>query len=248
MTDFSFQLYSARNFPPLSDTLVMLSRLGYRQVEGFGGVYDDPAAVKADLDANGLTMPTGHFGLDQLHDKAGTLAIARALGVETIICPFVPQERWKQPDTEWVGLARELGDLAKTYRDEGFGFAWHNHHFEFWPLDSGRTPMEIILAEAPEVDWEMDVAWVIRGDDDPKRWIDDHGDRIVAVHLKDIAPEGEAADEDGWADLGHGTVPWKDLFAAIKGKTPAKYFVMEHDNPNDLERFASRSIAAAKTL
>lgn len=248
MTDFSFQLYSARNFPPLSDTLAMLSRLGYRQVEGFGGVYDDPAAVKADLDANGLTMPTGHFGLDQLHDKAGTLAIARALGVETIICPFVPQERWKQPDAEWVSLARELGDLAKTYRDEGFGFAWHNHHFEFWPLDSGRTPMEIILAEAPEVDWEMDVAWVIRGDDDPKRWIDDHGDRIVAVHLKDIAPEGEAADEDGWADLGHGTVPWKDLFAAIKGKTPAKYFVMEHDNPNDLERFASRSIAAAKTL
>ena len=121
MTDFSFQLYSARNFPPLSDTLAMLSRLGYRQVEGFGGVYDDPAAVKADLDANGLTMPTGHFGLDQLRDKAGTLAIARALGVETIICPFVPQERWKQPDTEWVGLARELGDLAKTYRDEMMG-------------------------------------------------------------------------------------------------------------------------------
>jgi sugar phosphate isomerase/epimerase len=108
--------------------------------------------------------------------------------------------------------------------------------------------MEIILTEAPEAGWEMDVAWVVRGDDDPRRWIDEHGDRIVAVHLKDIAPEGEAADEDGWADLGHGAVPWKDLFAAIKAKTPAKYFVMEHDNPNDLERFASRSIAAAKSL
>ena len=248
MTDFSFQLYSARNFPPLTDTLAMLSRLGYRQVEGFGGIYGDPGAKRADLDAHGLTMPTGHFGLDQLRDTAGTLAIARALGIETIICPFVPQERWKQPDAEWVSLARELDDFAKSYRDEGFGFAWHNHHFEFWPLESGRSPMEIILAEAPEVDWEIDVAWVMRGDDDPKLWIDAHADRIIAVHLKDIAPEGAATDEDGWADLGHGTVPWKDLFASIRDKTPAKYFVMEHDNPNDLERFASRSIEAAKSL
>ena len=94
----------------------------------------------------------------------------------------------------------------------------------------------------------MDVAWVVRGEDDPKSWIDKYADRIVAVHLKDIAPEGEAADEDGWADLGHGTVPWKGLFADLKAKSKAKYFVMEHDNPNDLERFAARSIATAKAL
>lgn len=248
MTEFSFQLYSARNFPPLTEVFALLSRQGYSQVEGFGGVYGDPTAVRADLDANGLSMPTGHFGLDQLRDKAGTLAIAKALGVKTIICPFVSQERWKQSDAEWVSLARELGEFAKSYREEGFGFAWHNHHFEFWPLESGRPPMDIILQEAPEVDWEIDVAWVVRGDDDPKRWIEAHADRIIAVHLKDIAPKGEAEDEDGWADLGHGTVPWKDLFSTIKDRTNAEYFVMEHDNPSDLERFASRSIATAKTL
>ncbi|TIR29166.1 MAG: sugar phosphate isomerase/epimerase, partial [Mesorhizobium sp.] len=27
----------------------------------------------------------------------------------------------------------------------------------------------------------------------------------------------------------------------------AKYYVMEQDNPNDIERFARRSIAAART-
>lgn len=248
MTEFSFQLYSARNYPPFGDVFKLLARLGYAQVEGFGGLYSDPAALRADLDANGLTMPTGHFGLDLLRDKTKATETARTLGVKTIFCPFISQDHWKQPDAEWTALARELGDLAKYYRDQGFGFGWHNHHFEFWPLDSGRTPMEVLLTEAPELDWEMDVAWVVRGDDDPKRWIDAHGDRIAAVHLKDIAPEGEAKDEDGWADLGHGTVPWKDLFASIKAKTKAEYFVMEHDNPNNLERFASRSIAAAKAL
>ena len=45
MTDLSYQLYSSRNFPPLADTLSMLSDLGYSQVEGYGGLYDDLAVV-----------------------------------------------------------------------------------------------------------------------------------------------------------------------------------------------------------
>lgn len=248
MTDFSFQLYSARNFPPVADVFKLLARLGYTQVEGFGGLYADPSALKADLEANRLTMPTGHFGLDQLRDKPKAVETARTIGIKTLFCPAIPHDKWKQPEEDWVTLAAELGELGKFYKDQGFGFGWHNHHFEFWPTASGRLPMDIILQGAPEIDWEMDVAWVVRGENDPQRWIAEHADRIVAVHLKDIAAEGEATDEDGWADLGHGTVPWKELFASIRDKTPAKYFVMEHDNPNDLERFASRSIAAAKSL
>ena len=34
MTDFSYQLYSSRNFPPLADTLKMLARLGYTHGRG----------------------------------------------------------------------------------------------------------------------------------------------------------------------------------------------------------------------
>ena len=41
MTAFSYQLYSSRNFPPLSRTLSMLADLGYEQVEGYGGLFDD---------------------------------------------------------------------------------------------------------------------------------------------------------------------------------------------------------------
>ena len=42
--NWSFQLYSARNFQPWDKVLKLLGRLGYKQVEGFGGVYADPAA------------------------------------------------------------------------------------------------------------------------------------------------------------------------------------------------------------
>ena len=40
---------------------------------------------------------------------------------------------------------------------------------------------------------------------------------------------------------------WAGLLAALKSSN-ASVLVMEHDNPNDDERFASRSIAAVKAL
>ena len=33
---YSYQLYSSRNFPPLSATLKMLAEVGYKDTEGFG--------------------------------------------------------------------------------------------------------------------------------------------------------------------------------------------------------------------
>ena len=50
MTDFSYQLYCSRNFPPLSETLKMVAAAGYKNVEGYGALYADEAKV-AELNA-----------------------------------------------------------------------------------------------------------------------------------------------------------------------------------------------------
>ena len=87
----------------------------------------------------------------------------------------------------------------------------------------------------------MDVAWVIRGGADPLKWIADYGQRITAVHVKDIAPAGENANEDGWADVGHGTVDWRGLIKALKEKSPAK--ILRH-GARQSERLSSASRGA----
>lgn len=248
MSTLSFQLYSARNFPPLEETFALLARVGYRNVEGFGGLFADPQALRAQLDRHGLAMPTSHFGLDQLRDRRWTLNVARTVGISKLYCPAIPREQWEQPEEDWVSLAAELAELDKFYKGEGFGFGWHNHHFEFWPTASGRLPMDILLEGAPELDWQMDVAWIVRADHDPVKWLEAHGRRINAIHIKDIAPVGEALDEDGWADVGHGTMDWAALHDAIVANTKAEYLVMEHDNPKDVERFATRSFASVSKI
>ncbi len=138
--------------------------------------------------------------------------------------------------------------MHENCRKAGLRFAWHNHDFEFVPCRDGAVPQRVILDAAPEIGWEMDVAWVVRGGADPMQWIDEYASRIVAAHVKDIAPAGEAQEEDGWADVGHGTMDWPAIIKALRDKTPARVFVMEHDNPSDVERFARRSIEAAKNF
>ncbi len=246
--NWSFQLYSARKFLPWDDIVKLLAEAGYRQVEGFGGVYDDPAGFRAELDKNGLAMPTGHFSVDMLEtDFDGARRIADALGVTLMVCPFLMPEARPTDPAGWRSFGERLGAIGEKTKKAGYGFAWHNHDFEFKALADGSAPMEHILSAAPGIGWEIDVAWVVRGGSDPLPWIDRHGRRISAVHVKDIAEAGEGLDEDGWADVGHGTIDWPKLFKALKSKTPAKYFIMEQDNPNDIGRFARRSIAAAKS-
>ncbi len=248
--DVSFQLYSARDAGTWDDVIEMIARLGYSQVEGFGGVYDDAAAFRALLDRHGMTMPSGHFfPLSSFEDGLdATLATARTLGMSRLFCP-APEDLWREGTdaAHWIALAERLEAASAKVRDAGFRFGWHNHHWEFVPLPGGEIAMDLILEHAPSIEWEMDVAWVIRGGADPMKWIEDHADRITTAHVKDIAPAGENADEDGWADLGHGIVGWSRIMGALRG-AGVDLFVMEHDKPADAERFARRSIEAFQGL
>jgi sugar phosphate isomerase/epimerase len=252
MTDFSYQLYCSRNFPPLSETLKMVAAAGYRNVEGYGALYADAgkvAELNEHLAASGLKMPTGHFGIDQLENEPDrVLEIAKAVGIETIYCPFLMPDQRPDSGSGWYAFGQRLQKASAPYRDAGLGFGWHNHDFEFRKTADGALPHTAIFEGGPDLEWEADIAWVIRGGADPLQWIRTMKHRITAVHVKDIAPAGENADEDGWADVGHGTVDWRTLMAALKEQTNARYYVMEHDNPKDDKRFAERSLAAAQKL
>ena len=220
MPDFSYQLYCSRNFPPLAETLrwwpppaTRTSRATARSTP----TRPRSPSSSHNLGANGLRMPTGHFGIDQLeNDPDRVLEIAKEVGIETIYCPHIAPDQRPADGAGWHAFGQRLQKASAPYRDAGLGFGWHNHDFEFKKTSDGVVPLTAIFEGGPDLEWEADIAWVIRGGGDPLEWIKTMGNRITAVHVKDIAPAGENKDEDGWADVGHGTVDWKALMAALK--------------------------------
>jgi len=146
-----------------------------------------------------------------------------------VFCPHIGPNERATDLAGWQAFAHRLSAIGNKVVDQGLQFGWHNHDFEFETCADGSIPMRVILETASEIDWEMDVAWTVR------------------VHVKDIAAAGECGDEDGWADVGFGTMQWEKLVPTIVAKTKASLYIAEHDNPNDFDRFAKRSIASLQS-
>jgi sugar phosphate isomerase/epimerase len=236
----SFQLYSARFLEPIEKQFELLSGLGYKMVEPFGGLLGDPDKLKRLLDKHHMTAPTCHVGLDRLRaDAKAAIKLCKGLGTKTILGPAPPQNERGGAEKEWRALGRELAAIGKVVTGEGLGFGWHNHHWEFTRVGS-KTYLDMMFEEAPDLMWQADIAWIVRGKADPAMELERHASRLIAVHVKDLAPDGKCSDEDGWADPGHGTMDWAALLKPIKA-AGVQIFVVEHDKPNDVARFAKRA-------
>ncbi|WFE73358.1 sugar phosphate isomerase/epimerase [Roseinatronobacter sp. S2] len=248
MPTISYQLYCSRNFPPLAETLAMIAATGFTNVEGYGGLFDDIPALKAMLDAEGLHMSSSHMGLDLVEgDPDRAVSIATGLGMSRVYVPHLAPDQRPKDGAGWTAFGKRLAKAGAPLRDAGLVFGWHNHDFELDDLGSGDTPLDMIITASDELSLELDLGWLRFAGHDPLAWIAKYGSRISAVHVKDIAPNGSCTDEDGWADMGHGVMDWNAIMPAL-ATAGISHFVMEHDNPKDHARFASRSLATLKTF
>ncbi len=242
----SFQLYSARAFPPLETQLAMLAALGYRQVEPYGGLYAALDDLAAALRRHGLAAPSGHFGLDLLEgDFEGAVKVARTLDMDLVVAPYLAPEQRPRDAESWRAFGGRLATLAENLETQGFRFAWHNHDFEMRALPDGSYPIDRLLSASDKIQWQADIGWIARAGEDPLRWIARYAGRIGALHVKDLAKPGENEKEEGWADPGAGTLDLKAIVSAGIA-AGAKILVVEHDAPSDYQRFARAAIAAAR--
>ena len=239
-SNLSFQLYSARN-TPLPEALEIVAQAGYRTVEAYGDNFSDLAAFQRGLKQNNLRVSSIHIGRDDLkNNMIGTLELASELEANLIVCPYLLPEDRPSDQAGWIALAEELSDYNSQITSTGRDFAWHNHDFEFQRTQDGALPIRLLLDNAPGMQWEIDLGWIQRASQDPASWLRTYLDRVSAVHIKDVAMSGESDDEDGWADVGYGVIEWSDILPELK-RCEAEIFVVEHDNPSDLKRFAERS-------
>jgi sugar phosphate isomerase/epimerase len=154
---------------------------------------------------------------DAVLDEAATL------GTGTVVVPSVPPPA---NAAEADLLVARIAAAAFVARDADLGFAYHNHDFEFRPLDDG-TDLWSRLTEAG-LDHEPDVGWLRVAGRDPVTVLGELAGRCPLVHAKDVRRAG-----DGWEDVpaGDGELDWAAIATAARD-AGASWLVVELDNPS----------------
>ena len=165
----ALQLYTVRGLmaEDLPGTLQAVSAAGYRAVELAGLPEIATTALAAMLNASGLRAVASHEGIERLRDDSTAVAERLAeLGCPRVIVPWMPEEDRQSAD-DVRRFASELGGFATELATHGIRLGYHNHDFEFAPLD-GTTVWDVLLAELPpEVEIELDVYWAAFAGRDP---------------------------------------------------------------------------------
>jgi sugar phosphate isomerase/epimerase len=233
------QLYSVRNEAArdLPGVLEAVHNIGYTEVETYWDIYNHPAAeLRRMITDHGLKVPSGHFNYDGLEAK---IDYAKALGVEYVICPILPESMWFKLD-DYKRASDQFNAWGEKVRQAGMQFGFHNDNYEFRRFGE-TTGFETLmkLSDPKLVCIEMDCYWIAQAGADPLQMFQQYGSRIKLLHLKDRKPgfpttqiKDDAAEH--FTEVGAGTIHWKEILAAAKNND-VKHMFVERDSGDLLD-------------
>jgi len=236
------QLYTVRDVLPKHplEVLKEIEAIGYREVEP---TFSAEHPVWNELHQTGLKPVSEHVTSALFEEKneakfGAAIAEAKQNGVRFLVYPYVaPAERAGLEGMR--KLAVTLNAAGKRCKEAGLRLCYHNHAFEFQPID-GTTPFAVLLQET-KPDWvglELDVFWVAVAGHDPVELLKRHAARIQLLHLKDKAPEvkvqfSEEVPHDAFREVGHGSLNFPSILRAAAAARVEHYFVEQDQTPGD---------------
>ena len=172
------------------------------------------------------------------------LEAAKIVGHSYIICPWIDEKQRAAADG-WKRAAELFNKAGEESKKAGIQFGYHNHSFEFHPADTlgGKLPYDFLLAETEPnfVVMELDLCWITVAGKDPIAYFDQYSGRFPLVHVKDYVNDpnstssyagatGSVKFQGHLADVGKGTINWKNIFEH-DGKAGIKHYFVENDDP-----------------
>jgi sugar phosphate isomerase/epimerase len=237
------QLYSLRReaAKDLTGTLAQVRKLGFTELEVGGTHGRTVAEFKRMLSDHGLKATSMGAGWDQLSKSTNQVADnARTLGAGYVMCSQIPRKKQLTLD-DATRAAANLNAWGESLSGSGVRLCYHIHGYEFVPGPDGpdRTLFDTLarLMDPKYANFEMDVFWVVFGNEDPVKLLERYSGRFPLMHVKDIR-KGEARTfnpgtvrEEASVPLGTGEVNWPPLIEAAR-KDGVRHYYLEEEHPN----------------
>lgn len=220
----ALQLYTLREemAADFAGTVRKVAEMGYVGVEtaGFPGtVQVEAVALFKEL---GLSVPSAHMPLPLGEKQQEVLDTAYALGCEYIFYPATPRDQFQTVD-QVKAVAAQINEANAVARANGLKFGWHNHWWEYLPVD-GRPAYKILLEELePDVLFEIDTYWVQTAGLDAAAVVSELKHRAPLLHIKD----GPADAAKSMQAVGDGVMDIPAVIAA--GAETSEWLIVEID-------------------
>lgn len=225
-------------------TLAKVATLGYTtfgfRLYGYAG--PSPAEPAPQLKA-AMVRPAGlEIGATRLSvrnaDYDRELDIAAEMGSRIVVITTAPPfiagpELFKTTRAAFEVWLPQLAKVGEKARDRGLRLVYHNHPYDFLPLD-GDQPFDLIAKSiSPElVSFELDLAWLWLAGIDPLQMLRRLGPRVVTMHWKDVDRRRGTERADQAVAPGLGEMGYAALLPAVRRLTTATGYI-EVDKPED---------------
>lgn len=219
------QLYSVREklAQDFEGTVRQIAQMGYAGVEtaGFPGTTVQEAARL--FQSLGLQVPSAHGALPLGDKKNEVLDTLAELGSQYLVIPWLdPKQYYSSID----GIKRAcdlLNQANAVVQEKGLTLAYHNHWFEYEPVE-GQYPYKVMLQHVdPGIVFEVDAYWVKTGGADPMAVLKEFGNRAPLIHVKD----GPCLKGEPMTAVGEGKMDYTTLIPATASTT--KWLIVELD-------------------
>jgi sugar phosphate isomerase/epimerase len=204
---------------------------GYVQVELYPIAYNHPPAELKKMIADaGLGAVSGHFDYVGLDSK---LDYAKELGLTYMVCPMLPKDQWNSL-AGFRKAAELFNKTGEQARARGMEFVFHNHDYEFKPLEGSNGFTELMKDTDPKlVKLELDMYWLTQAGQDPLKMMKAHADRLRLVHLKDRTAGAAISynmdkESEHFTELGKGTIDWPAILHQARAQG-VKYAFLDQD-------------------
>ncbi|GAA4078668.1 sugar phosphate isomerase/epimerase [Actinomadura miaoliensis] len=208
-------------------TLEKLAAIGYATVGVSGRHGHDAAQIRRMLDATGLKAVLEHVSFTTITNGGWEQALedVRTLGGRWIVIPSLPGSMGTPAG--YREAARLFNEAGLAARRAGLKLLFHNHDADHRTVE-GEVLYDILLKETDPalVGFELDLYWAAKLGGNPADYFTDHPRRFPALHVKDMAPDGD------FADVGSGVLDFAAMFRSAR-RGGVKQWLVEHDRPAD---------------
>jgi sugar phosphate isomerase/epimerase len=242
LRDMGVQLYTVRTVLPKqpAETLKAIRDIGYREIEATYAGLDRiwPAVESSGLKPVSIHLDNTLMNAGKEDDLARAIDQIKKWGFAFAVFPYLPPAERGGLEKIRV-LCDKLNRAGEKCRAAGLRFCYHNHAFEFEPME-GTTGFQVMMDRLDKnlCGFELDCFWVSVAGHDPVALLRDLSGRVPLVHLKDKEPSTpvmfkESVERSAFKEVGNGSLDWKAVLRAAASAKVERYFVEQDQTPGD---------------